>query len=66
MHEPWLRRDHSGLWRLPEPLPPARWPRMLLGLLAGVILVAVALPDANLWEVSFADVLTEFECRGRR
>jgi hypothetical protein len=39
MTEPLLRRDYSALWRLPPPLPPTRWPRVLLAL---VLVVSVA------------------------
>jgi hypothetical protein len=41
MSEPWLIRDHTHWWRLPPPLPPARWPRVLLWLLVGEIALAI-------------------------
>jgi hypothetical protein len=41
MAEPWLRRDYTHLWRLPPPLPPARWPGTLLVLVVGAILCAL-------------------------
>jgi hypothetical protein len=42
MTEPWLRRDYSDLWRLPEPLPPTRWPRVLLALVLAVSVAVLA------------------------
>jgi len=39
--EPWLRRDYTGWWRLPEPLPPAQWPRVLIWLIVGEIALAI-------------------------
>ena len=41
MDEPWLRRDYTSFWRLPAPSPPARWPRMLMALLSGMIVLAI-------------------------
>jgi hypothetical protein len=40
---PWLIRDYTAFWRLPSPLPPARWPLVLMGLLLGVLVVAIGL-----------------------
>jgi hypothetical protein len=39
--EAWLIRDHSHWWCLPPPLPPARWPRMLLAVVVAELVVAV-------------------------
>jgi hypothetical protein len=41
MDEPWLRRDYSGWWRLPPPLPPRRLPLVRLGLVLALIGVAL-------------------------
>ena len=45
--EPWLIRDHTRWWRLPEPLPSPLWPRMLMALLIGVIVFAAAIAWAQ-------------------
>jgi hypothetical protein len=46
--QPWLNRDYSGFWRLPEPMPPARWPRgILAGLLFEVLVLAIGACDAK-------------------
>jgi hypothetical protein len=36
MSQPFLRRDYTGFWRLPPPLP-RRWPRLDVALLVTVI-----------------------------
>jgi hypothetical protein len=41
MAEPWLTRDYTAWWRLPPPLPPARWPRVLFWLIAVEIAVSL-------------------------
>jgi hypothetical protein len=41
MVEPWLRRDYTSWWLLPDPLPPPYWPRLLMGLIVGVIMTAI-------------------------
>jgi hypothetical protein len=41
MIEPWLTKDYRGWWVLPEPLPPARWPRWLMAVIAGEIVLAI-------------------------
>jgi hypothetical protein len=38
---PWLIRDYRRWWRLPEPLPPPWWPRWLMAVIAGEIMLAV-------------------------
>jgi hypothetical protein len=47
MSERWLIRDYRSFWRLPEPLPPARWPRVLLALIVGEIVLTVAIAHAQ-------------------
>jgi hypothetical protein len=37
MGEPFLSRDYTGWWRLP----PARWPRVLVWLIVGEIVLAI-------------------------
>jgi hypothetical protein len=41
-NEPWLIRDYSGWWRLPEPLP-LRTPWTLLALVVAELVVAAVL-----------------------
>jgi hypothetical protein len=41
--EPWLRCDYTHLWLPPEPLPPARWPRVLLVVIGALIAYALVL-----------------------
>jgi hypothetical protein len=40
MDEPWLTRDYRSWWRPPDPMPPARWPRVVLVLEVVVVIVA--------------------------